>query len=111
MCDLRWTSRRLLLPKDVIRFRAGRDVLPEWALAYFHYCHYFGLFAAISRQTTSVAHLTAVRFAAMPMPVPTIHEQEQFLRHYKRFPQSIQDLTRQRDSLREVTFTLIGALV
>jgi type I restriction enzyme, S subunit len=49
--------------------------LPEFAQAYFQHRLYTGQFAAMCVQTTSMAHLTAVRFAAMLMPVPPLDEQ------------------------------------
>lgn len=68
--------------KTLLRFRAGPEVSPEWALAYFQYCHYFGVFASIASQTTSVAHLTGVRFEAMTIPVPSRAVQERFVTVY-----------------------------
>lgn len=61
--------------KTLIRFRCGESLLPDFAQAYFQHCLYTGQFAAMCVQTTSMAHLTAVRFAAMLMPVPPLDEQ------------------------------------
>ena len=59
----------------LIRYRAGENVLTEYAYAYFQYCFHFGIFAAIASQTTSVAHLGAERFGTLLMPVPQQEEQ------------------------------------
>lgn len=61
--------------KTLIRFRCGQSLLPDFAQAYFQHRLYTGQFAAMCVQTTSMAHLTAVRFAAMLMPVPPLEEQ------------------------------------
>lgn len=65
----------LCCQKTLIRFRCGSELLPEFAQAYFQHRLYTGQFAAMCVQTTSMAHLTAVRFAAMLMPVPPLSEQ------------------------------------
>ncbi|WP_416900738.1 hypothetical protein [Micromonospora echinospora] len=63
------------MQKTLLRFRAGPDILPEFALAWFRRCFHLGDFAAVAKKTTSMAHLTAVRFSAMPMPCPSRTEQ------------------------------------
>jgi type I restriction enzyme, S subunit len=63
----------------LIRFQPERQrVIPEFALAVF--LHYFrtGEFARISSKTSSVAHLGAGRFSAMPFPVPPLPLQHEF---------------------------------
>jgi type I restriction enzyme, S subunit len=65
----------LCCQKTLIRFRCGEALLPEFAQAYFQHRLYTGQFAAMCVQTTSMAHLTAVRFSAMRMPVPPLEEQ------------------------------------
>lgn len=59
----------------LVRYRAGPDVLPEFAQYTFQNFLRLGKFAAIASQTTSIAHLGAGRFAALPMPVPPLEEQ------------------------------------
>ena len=59
----------------LIRFRAGREVLPEYALLVFrHYLH-SGIFRSIARGSTNIAHLGLQRFRALPLPVPPVEEQ------------------------------------
>lgn len=48
--------------KTLIRFRCKPGLLPEFAHAFFQHCLYTGQFASMVVQTTSMAHLTAVRF-------------------------------------------------
>jgi len=54
----------------LIRYRAGKGLLSEYAFAYFQFCFNFGRFSAISGQTTSVAHLGADRFGSLRLPIP-----------------------------------------
>ncbi|OBG50196.1 hypothetical protein A5704_06060 [Mycobacterium sp. E735] len=63
------------IQKTLLRFRSGPEILPDFALAWFRRCFLVGAFSALAKRTTSMAHLTAVRFAAMPMPCPSIEEQ------------------------------------
>ena len=63
----------------LVRFQSDRSkVLPAFALGVF--LHYFraGEFAKISSKTSSVAHLGAGRFAAMPFPLPEMKLQREF---------------------------------
>ncbi len=59
----------------LIRFRAGADITPEYALATFQYYMYSSRFAAIASQTTSVAHLGVSRFADLEVLLPPLSEQ------------------------------------
>lgn len=63
------------MQKTLLRFRAGERINREFALAWFRYCFHTGKFMALAKRTTSMAHLTAVRFRAMSMPVPSDAEQ------------------------------------
>lgn len=66
--------------KTLLRFRPGPRLDPEYALATFQSWLYNGRFAEHAVQTTSIAHLTLVRFSAMTMPVPDILEQRAIAR-------------------------------
>jgi type I restriction enzyme S subunit len=61
--------------KTLLRFRCGDSLLPEFAQGFFQHCLYTGQFARNVVQTTSMAHLTAVRFKEMEIPVPPMPEQ------------------------------------
>ena len=63
----------------LIRYRPGPAVLPEYAQAVFRRWRTTGTFARIARQTTSVAHLGADRFAAMPFPLIPLREQHRII--------------------------------
>lgn len=68
------------IQKTLLRFRSGPRLSSDFALAWFRYCFHAGKFATLAKRTTSMAHLTAVRFAAMPMPCPPRDEQEAIVR-------------------------------
>ncbi len=68
----------------LLRFRAGKDVMPKWAQAYFQHCLYSGIFAREAPQTTSMAHLTSLRFSNMKFPVPDISIQKVFANEHRR---------------------------
>jgi len=65
--------------KTLLRFRCGDDLIPEFAQCFFQHMLYSGKFAKIAVQTTSVAHLTAVRFKKVPIPVPPLEEQRRLV--------------------------------
>ena len=67
------------MQKTLLRFRSGPYVVPDFALAWFRRCFHLGHFAEVAKRTTSMAHLTAVRFSAMPMPCPPMAEQHRVI--------------------------------
>jgi type I restriction enzyme S subunit len=88
--------------KTLLRFRAFDGVSKEWSLGYFQFCQHFGIFASISSQTTSVAHLTALRFKALQFPRPALNMQDEFVERYRSIRQTLQDLRRHSDNLKAV---------
>lgn len=54
----------------LVRFRPGTSILGPYAHRYFQHCMYAGTFAAVAKQTTSIAHLGAQNLAALPIPLP-----------------------------------------
>jgi type I restriction enzyme S subunit len=69
----------------LIRFRVFDSAHPNYCQAVFKWWLDSGRFQDVARQTTSVAHLGADRFASMPFPLPSFEEQirisETFERH------------------------------
>jgi type I restriction enzyme S subunit len=63
----------------LIRFRPNAGVLPEFAHYYFQYCQYTSRFIQLSKQTTSIAHLGAQRFADMKFPLVPIDVQKEIV--------------------------------
>jgi len=60
----------------LVRFRAGEDVDRDFSLQLFLFCLHTGKFRAISKQTTSIAHLGVSRFANMELLWPSVPEQK-----------------------------------
>ncbi|MEK6321014.1 MAG: N-6 DNA methylase [Acidobacteriota bacterium] len=90
----------------LIRYRAGDPVLTEYAFTFFQYCFHFGIFAAISSQTTSMAHLGAERFGSLSMPVPPKVEQKRIAEEFAQMQSlkvGIADHLRKVRRLRETT--------
>ena len=67
----------------LLRFRAGSDVVPEFAHAFFQHMLYTKQFAAEAMQTTSIAHLSASKFSRMRFPIPPIPDQLSIVREYE----------------------------
>lgn len=94
--------------KTLLRFRAFAEVSNEWALGYFQFCQHFGVFASISSQTTSVAHLTAVRFKALQFPRPPRELQNEFSERYRRIRNTLQALYQKGENLKAVQSELLN---
>ena len=54
----------------LVRFRPGTSILGSYAHRYFQHCMYAGTFAAVAKQTTSIAHLGAQNLVDLPIPLP-----------------------------------------
>ncbi|MCG8921436.1 restriction endonuclease subunit S [Lentzea sp. CC55] len=63
----------------LIRYRCSDLLDADFAYHMFSCWLRHGLFADVARQTTSIAHLGADRFAAMPMVFPPIREQREIV--------------------------------
>ncbi|GAA4923890.1 type I restriction enzyme S subunit [Stackebrandtia albiflava] len=71
----RGSPREVAFTNSLIRFQAGPDVLPEWALLVFRRHMHAGRFLREVRITTNIAHLSATRLKSVEFPVPPIEEQ------------------------------------
>ncbi|MFD4643138.1 restriction endonuclease subunit S [Lentzea sp. NPDC058436] len=60
----------LYFQNSIIRFRAYPGVDPEYALHVFRAYQKTGVFAAVSKATTGIAHLGLSRFRELPFPLP-----------------------------------------
>lgn len=61
---------------SLVRFRCSDTTVPEYARAVFKRWLDMGRFMQVAKQTTSMAHLGAERFAAMSIALPDLREQE-----------------------------------
>lgn len=106
-------------PNDVaftntlLRFTAGPEVLPEFALLVFRRHMHAGRFAKESRITTNIAHLSASRLKGVEFPLPPLTEQQDLvglaserLEAMSRIESSIEAQTKRADALRR---SLLGA--
>lgn len=65
----------LCVQKTLLRYRCGPRLDPDFAQAVFQHWLWTGHFADVAVQTTSMAHLTGIRFNRMKIPVPSLAEQ------------------------------------
>lgn len=61
--------------KSLMRFQAGDDVDPGWALLVFRRHLHAGRFMREARITTNIAHLPVIRLVPIEFPVPSRSEQ------------------------------------
>src|SRR6185312_7529923 len=61
----RWS--RCCFQKTLLRFRAKKGVLPEYALIVFRHYMHSGRFKRENRITTNIGHLTQVRFVVLAL--------------------------------------------
>jgi type I restriction enzyme S subunit len=71
---------RACFTNTLIRFRAEKGVLPEYAQVVFLDHFYSGRFREVSKTTTNIAHLGATRFATTAFPLPPTEEQVEIIR-------------------------------
>lgn len=95
---------------SLLRFTAGPEVLPEFALLVFRRHMHAGRFARESRITTNIAHLSATRLKGVEFPVPTLAEQKDLvdlarerLEAVSRIEGSIQAQAKRAAALRRAT--------
>lgn len=64
-------GRRVAMQNQLLRFRAFPSTSQEFAEQVFRQCQKNGVFANVSTQTTSVAHLGSSRFRGLTLPWPS----------------------------------------
>lgn len=94
----------------LIRFRCCDELIPEFAFSYFQFLFYRQTFAAVARQTTSIAHLGADTFQKLFIPLPPVNEQRKIAGVMDRFNVSKRDIARQRENVQKTRQTLINDL-
>jgi len=75
----RGTPPNVAFTNTLIRFRAGPEVLPEWALLVFRRHMHVGRFMKESRITTNIGHLSMARLSTVEFPVPPLKQQHQIV--------------------------------
>lgn len=80
----------------LVRFQAGPQVDPDYALLTFLYAMHTKRFQRIAKITTNIAHLGAGRFAELGFPLAPLNEQREVVRlyreHMRRFAEAISSL-------------------
>jgi type I restriction enzyme S subunit len=76
--------------KTLLRFRASSLLNPDFALCLFRWYQASGRFGAVAVQTTSMAHLTAVRFERMKVAIPPLPEQLAIVERAKAFERRLE---------------------
>ena len=77
----------------LIRFRAGAEVDPEYALLVFRHYMHSGVFRGFARWSTNIAHLGLKRFRALPFPIPPVAEQAAIVAEARRRLETIRQQT------------------
>lgn len=96
--------------KTLIRFRCGESLLPEYSHAFFRFLLYSGFFASHAAQT-AIAHVTAVRFKKMQMPVPPKSEQKCIVEELKQLETLKEACRANLQSIREMASALSEAFI
>ncbi|MEV4455788.1 restriction endonuclease subunit S [Microbispora sp. NPDC049633] len=76
----------------LIRFRPSEQVLPAYAQVIFERWLSDGVFAAVAKKTTSIAHLGGERFAALNFPLVPLAKQRRIIEGVDAFAQQRRSL-------------------
>lgn len=76
----RGTPPDVAYTNSLLRFRAGPDVLPEWALMVFRRHMHARRFMREVRITTNIAHLSSKRLKSVEFPIPPLDEQKKLVK-------------------------------
>lgn len=74
----------------LVRYRAGPETDPNFALQLFRYCQLTGVFSKIAVKTNSIAHLGVSRFAELELPFPPYQVQNKIAGILERWDTAIQ---------------------
>ncbi|MFD5412225.1 restriction endonuclease subunit S [Streptomyces nojiriensis] len=95
----------------LVRFRPGEGVLPEYAQVVFGRWLSTGVFAAIAKKTTSIAHLGGQRFASLSFPLASLADQDRIVETLSAVDSVMQSVRNEVDKLRTVRQARIDAAV
>jgi type I restriction enzyme S subunit len=97
--------------KTLLRFRCSDILIPDFAHAFFQHMLYTKQFARICVQTTSIAHLTAVRFASIPMPIPPANEQSSIAERAEQLGTSSKRVAERLDQAKQSASQIVNSLL
>ncbi len=99
----------------LVRFRAGPDVLPGWALLVFRTQMHARRYMRFATITTNIAHLGAERFSNVEFPVPPVAVQKSLVealdRHESRLDAAVASLTRAKANVKRARASVLKAAV
>ncbi|MEV5197707.1 restriction endonuclease subunit S [Streptomyces sp. NPDC053720] len=75
----RGTPSNVAFTNSLLRFKANRDVMPEWALMVFRRHLHARRFMREVRITTNIAHLSSKRLKAVEFPIPPMDVQKRLV--------------------------------
>ena len=84
----------------LVRLRPSPSILSPYAHRYFQYCMYAGTFAAVAKQTTSIAHLGVQSLADLLMPLPGKNRQLEFSRRLSAIDSALPTTAEREERLR-----------
>ncbi len=95
----------------LIRYRAGEKVLSDYVFAFFQHCFHTGVFAAISSQTTSIAHLGSERFSKLMIPTPPKRKQQEIADEYAKIRKAEQSTAEHISRVCECQQSIVNAVM
>lgn len=90
----------------LIRFRSDK-VIPDFAQSFFRFMLYSGRFAAMSKQTSSIAHLGLNRLRSAPIRVPSRAAQTEAVRHIVGIEAKLTGLRLRKDRISSLKAKLV----
>ncbi|WP_158761534.1 restriction endonuclease subunit S [Streptomyces sp. NRRL S-146] len=91
----RGNPKGVAFTNSLLRFKAGNEVLPEWALLVFRRHLHAKRFMREVRITTNIAHLSAKRLKKVEFPVPPLDVQKQLVQRCEELLSGIAAMDRQ----------------
>ncbi|MEV0974474.1 restriction endonuclease subunit S [Microtetraspora glauca] len=107
----RGEPKEVAFTNSLLRFRAGPEVDPEWALLVFRRHMHAGRFMQETRITTNIAHLSASRFKSVEFPVPPLDEQREIVKRVTKRLAEVDLLSVQINHAREKSAALRNRLL
>ena len=94
----------------LVRFRPGPSVLCQYIHRYFQYCMYAGTFAAVAKQTTSIAHLGARSLSELLIPLPQENRQIELSRRLSALDSTLPSAMEKEKRLRSLSRFVSGSI-
>ncbi|MFJ3893553.1 restriction endonuclease subunit S [Streptomyces sp. NPDC090083] len=96
---------------SLLRFQAGPEVLPEWALMVFRRHLHARRFMREVRITTNIAHLSSKRLKAVEFPIPPLEVQKELIQRCDELSSGVEAMGREIDRATRRADALRSALL